>query len=606
MPKPASRILIVESNPELVESANQSLEREGLASAHVPSIAQALSWLDQHRADLILLHLAPEDLNSSELTHQLAEFRRRLPFVVVTLPGDDLIALEVLGRGSTDHLGKEPQFARFVPEMARRALGRGARDSRLAAAEEALRASEERYRMLFDYNPMPIWVFDTQTLVFLAVNEAVARTYGYSREELLRMTIKDIRPAEDVPKLLGFLAHRPPVEQVHAGLWRHRRKDGSLIDVEIITHSLAFDGRAARLVLANEVTERNRAETALKQSEANLAKAQQIAHLGSYEISLTPGGANHWSAETFRILGRDPTKSELSGADYVGEIVHPDDRTRVRQVQEELVRTAKPFEVEYRVVRPDGTVRHVQSIGEPVLDDQGQAVRLIGTVLDITERKELEREILEISEREQRRIGQDLHDGLGQHLAGLELMSQVLEQNLAGKNKKEAMRAREIARHVRGAISQTRSLARGLSPVLLESEGLMSALADLATSTEQMFHLSCRFHCDPPVLVHDHAVATHLYRIAQEAVSNAIKHGKATTITIGLRQFPERIELGIHDDGVGLAGEPVKGKGMGLRIMRYRADMIGGSLGVVRRPEGGTAVTCSLRNSQNLTTGQLA
>jgi len=216
-----------------------------------------------------------------------------------------------------------------------------------------------------------------------------------------------------------------------------------------------------------------------------------------------------------------------------------------------------------------------------------------GFVRDISERKRLEKEILEISDREQRRIGQDLHDGLCQQLAGIELMSQVLEQKLAAKSKPEAARAAEIARLVRDAIGHTRLLARGLSPVTLESEGLMSALAELAANTEKMFQVTCVFKCDAPVLVYDHAAATQLYRIAQEAVSNAIKHGKARRIVISLKGVGEQNVLAVKDNGVGLP-KVVPKTGMGLRIMQYRAGMIGGAAMVERDLDGGTSVVCSV------------
>ena len=193
-----------------------------------------------------------------------------------------------------------------------------------------------------------------------------------------------------------------------------------------------------------------------------------------------------------------------------------------------------------------------------------------GFVRDITERKRLEREILEISDREQRRIGHDLHDGLCQHLAGIELMSQVLEQKLAPQSKDAAKRAGDIAKNVREAIGQTRSLARGLSPVTLESEGLTSALHELAVNTEKLFNVRCRFDGDLLVTVHNHAVATHLFRLAQEAVSNAIKHGKARRISIHLKADPGRIYLAVNDNGRGFPAEIPKSKGMGLRIMQSR------------------------------------
>jgi len=230
----------------------------------------------------------------------------------------------------------------------------------------------------------------------------------------------------------------------------------------------------------------------------------------------------------------------------------------------------------------------------PVQDKTGKNTHWLIIFRDITERKRLEKEVLEISDQERRRIGQDLHDGLCQHLAGIELMSQVLEQKLADKSKGDAARAGEIARHVREAISQTRSLARGLSPVTLESEGLGSALHELATITEKMFGIACRVVCPRVVEIRTLAVATHLYRIAQEAVSNAMKHGKASKVTIRLETANERSILTVSDNGSGIPSVPQKSTGMGLRIMEYRAGMIGGQLSIFRNPGGGTTVQCSV------------
>ena len=215
-----------------------------------------------------------------------------------------------------------------------------------------------------------------------------------------------------------------------------------------------------------------------------------------------------------------------------------------------------------------------------------------GFIRDITERKRLEKEILEISEREQRRIGQDLHDGLCQHLAGIEMLAQVLAQKL--KSKDNTNRATEIAKAVRDAIGQTRLLARGLSPVTLESEGLMSALAELTLNTEKMFRVPCVFDCNEVVKFNDHAASTHLFRIAQEAVSNAIKHGHATKIIITLRDEPEYLSLSVRDDGKGFPEGFSNSTGMGLRIMQTRIGMVGGSLTILKNTEGrGVTVACT-------------
>ena len=238
--------------------------------------------------------------------------------------------------------------------------------------------------------------------------------------------------------------------------------------------------------------------------------------------------------------------------------------------------------------KKDGTLFPIDlSVSEVKLSDR----RLFtGFIRDITERKRLEKEILEISEREQRRIGQDLHDGLCQHLAGIEMLSQVLAQKLAPKSKDASARATDIAKAVREAIGQTRLLARGLSPVTLESEGLMSALVELAVNTGKMFGVHCHFDCPEMVKFDDHAAATHLFRIAQEAVSNAIKHGKAKNISLHLRDDGIHLRLRVVDAGLGFPENFSTASGMGLRIMQSRINMVGGTLTIERQPAGGTAV----------------
>jgi len=208
------------------------------------------------------------------------------------------------------------------------------------------------------------------------------------------------------------------------------------------------------------------------------------------------------------------------------------------------------------------------------------------------ERKRLERAILEVSAREQRRIGQDLHDGLGQHLTGIAFMSKVLEEKLSDESVAESADATKIVRLVNDAIRKTKELARGLSPVVSEAEGLMSALRQCAEETEDLFRVLCRFECDAPVLIDDVNVSTHLYHIAREALNNAIKHGKAKELVIVLAASDGEGMLAIHDDGMGLPEVLGKHAGMGLNIMSYRARMVGGSLEVQRNSRGGTSVSC--------------
>ena len=201
---------------------------------------------------------------------------------------------------------------------------------------------------------------------------------------------------------------------------------------------------------------------------------------------------------------------------------------------------------------------------------------------------------MEISGREQQRIGQDLHDGLGNYLASIALKTELVEQQLKEKELPEAASVGRIAAMVKQASTQAHDHACGLNPVQVGSDGLMSALRDLAEHTVESTKVNCRFECKAPVSLPDTFIATHLYRIAQEAVSNAVKHSKASQITIGLSKADESIHLQVRDNGVGLSNRVPMRRGMGLGIMRRRSDLIGASLNISSESGQGVLVTCTL------------
>jgi PAS domain S-box-containing protein len=217
-------------------------------------------------------------------------------------------------------------------------------------------------------------------------------------------------------------------------------------------------------------------------------------------------------------------------------------------------------------------------------------------IRDITERKRLEREILEISSREQQRIGHDLHDGLSQQLAGIALLGKVLHQRLETQSRSESADARRIVDLANDAIAQSRRLARGLSPVQLERQGLAAALEELAMGVEHLYPTSCRFRCSEEFFVDDHTVADHIYRIAQEAVNNALKHAHSKHIDIELSHHGDQLTLKVIDDGRGLPETAARGSGMGFNIMEYRARMIDASLSISGTPGKGTSVICKYVN----------
>jgi signal transduction histidine kinase len=257
-----------------------------------------------------------------------------------------------------------------------------------------------------------------------------------------------------------------------------------------------------------------------------------------------------------------------------------------------VLRSSRTQIFEHRIIRGNTVFYYEVLLTVSGVDE------VLGIMRDITERRRLENQVLEISEWEQQRIGQDLHDSLSQQLAGIAYLGKVLEQRLAAKSMDEASAASEIISLIDDAITQTKGLARGLYPIRMEDIGLMNALGELARTVEKLFTVNCHFEYDTPVLIRDTINAIHLYRIAQEAVNNAIKHGSASDIVIGFSTDNGTTSLTIRDNGVGFRKARRDMKGMGISTMKYRANMVGATIDI-RSDEGGTTVLCSFQTKQD-------
>jgi signal transduction histidine kinase len=223
--------------------------------------------------------------------------------------------------------------------------------------------------------------------------------------------------------------------------------------------------------------------------------------------------------------------------------------------------------------------------------------RTVALTEEIAERERLERELLEVGEGERRRIGRDLHDSLGQLLTGTALAGQVLHERLAGHAAAEAAEASRMVSLVEEAIELTRSLSRGLDPVEIESGGLAQGLRELAAKTTELTPTRCEYQGASSIAIADNARAIHLYRIAQEAVTNAIKHGHARLIAIRLESDEDSVRLTVHDDGLGIPDPAPRNQGMGLRVMAHRATVMGGTFEVRRDSPRGTRIICEMPNT---------
>jgi PAS domain S-box-containing protein len=450
---------------------------------------------------------------------------------------------------------------------------------------------EAQYRTLIEQIPAVVFMVYLDRGVGEAyVSPQIETILGFSRAEWLEDPIRwyeSIHP-DDKSRWSAEAAQMFLSGQPLRSVYRVIARNGNVVSFRCEAKMVRRpDGRPWFIHgVGFDITDLKRAEEALHE-ERNFASAV-VDTVGALVLVLDPQGRIvRFNNACERTTGY--TSGEVIGGQVWDLLAAPEESTRFREIFEQVRAGLLPAASESAWETRQGLRRVISWSSTALSDARGVLEYVILTGIDVTEAKRLERTILEISGREQRRIGQDLHDGLGQHLTGVAFLSKVLEQKLTDKGLPESRDAAKIVALVNQAIDRTRELSHGLLPVLSDAQGLMTALERLALQVEDLCQVSCLFECDQPVPIRESDIATHLYHIAQEAVNNALKHGHPGHIVIRLAGG-EAPSLCVDDDGVGLNN--ARGQGMGLLIMTYRAKMIGGGLVVRLRPEGGTSVRC--------------
>jgi PAS domain S-box-containing protein len=269
----------------------------------------------------------------------------------------------------------------------------------LRRALNAVRTSEDRYHQVFRHNPIPLFVFDSETLRYLAVNDAAVARYGYTEAEFLQMTLMDLRPESERAALRRELAKTERGGLIFGGRWKHQRKDGSIFPVEIYAHSTIFGGRPARVIIAIDLTEQERAAAAFRASEERFRTLSESAPLGIFECD-AEGRTTYCNSALLAIVGR--SIEEVLGSGWI-DVIHPEDRTAVGEEAQLRLPAGQTSDLEYRVLRPDGTMRWVHLLASPrQRDTQGRVSSFVGTLEDITEKRVSEVAMLESEERYRR------------------------------------------------------------------------------------------------------------------------------------------------------------------------------------------------------------
>ncbi len=462
------------------------------------------------------------------------------------------------------------------------------------AAEQKLAASEERFRQVVENIREVFWMTDPSKRELMYISRAFESVWGRNREDAQSSSmdwIECVHPEdrERVQQAMGKLETHGRYEEIY----RIVRPDGLVRWIQDRAFPIFNErGEIYRIAgIAEDITAWKATEESLRSSEERFRTLFEVAPIGIALLG-ADGLYLRVNRDYCELLGYSEVELLRLGPKRV---VHPEDVDQGQQLHQEMVAGIRNQHTrEMRLVTKDGRLIDTLAASSAVRDQTGALRYIVWAVLDISERKRLQHEVLEISSRERRRIGHDLHDGLGQYLSGIAFKAKCLEEALHADASGSETAAKELVRLLNNAVSQARTLARGLDPVEAEVGGLVPALHKLADESAKLFSLDCRFESNVPEVALDTGVALHLFRIAQEAITNAARHGNAPRITVRLYVGISDVRLEVEDNGCGFAVGQRTEAGLGLRTMQYRADTIGASFQVQSGPGEGTGVECVL------------
>ncbi len=495
-----------------------------------------------------------------------------------------------------------------------------------------------------------------------SVNDAVVKLFGYGEDELLGKNVNLLMTEDDRQRYEEHLAESLQNGKARVvGVGREvlaRRNDGTSFPIYLSIGHFELGGRQYYTAIVHDVSERHRAEAALRRANETLEQQvrdrteyirllQEVAVIANQSESVEQAFQHvlqrvlrfrNWDVAHVVLRSRNDPEAFLDSGIWTVErtgryrrLIAAAGKNEFRAAQGMIGRVIASSRAEWisdisrdnsSSLAPDAAacglkaavacpvligkevaavVRFFSASAAPVEETFLEVMKHVGTQLGrVIERDRLQRQLVDAVWNQHRWFGQELHDTLGQALTGIGMLTDSLAKRLAARGEAEAGQLVELVSMIQQAKTEVRQLAKGMYPVDVDAEGLLAALEELAVTTQQRSEIRCEFRGDRTIQIHDNEVTTHLFRIAQEAVHNAVKHGRPKRITIALSKPRGRVTLAIRDDGSGIDAPPAEGTGgLGMRIMQYRANAIGAQLAVAATGTGGTVVSCTLKREEN-------
>lgn len=457
-------------------------------------------------------------------------------------------------------------------------------------AKRELQKSEEQYRLLFERSPIPMWIYDPDTLYLITVNNAAIEKYGYSEEEFKKLKLYELHRKEDLSQIKKEIQRSIKKKSTGFDTWIQVTKSGEKLVVEISGSEIFYEDKIHRLVIANDITEQKEAERQLKKSEEQ------------YRLLFEQNPISMWIYDPDTYYFTEVNDAAIQKYGYsreefkkmtLFEIRPIEDVEKVRRaVDENRMKGASFFEEWTHFTKAGEKLKVMISASDIFYEGKHQRLVIAN---DITEQRKAEERtisaIIEGEERERMRIAKELHDGLGQYLSAANMnLKSVYEDadKLSDKLSDTFENGLQLLNH---AISETRSISQNLLPKAIQDYGLELAIESLVSqlkkSTKIIFYL---YHNVDNVELPEN-VQINLYRITQEALNNAIRHGKPNTINVQLIYSMGEILLTIEDDGIGFNVEEKEGNGLGLRSMKTRVGAMSANLDIISNLGRGTIVS---------------